>query len=65
MTTSNTRWRKSSYSGGNANACVELDRRPGHTGIRDSKAPDEGRLVIEDQAFGAFLKAVQTGHLNG
>lgn len=59
MTTNNARWRKSSHSGGGANDCVELDRRPGSTGIRDSKAPCAGHLIITDQAFRAFLAHIQ------
>jgi hypothetical protein len=61
VTTNNTRWRKSSYSGGNANDCVELDRHPGHTGIRDSKSPTGEHLTFEAQAFTAFLTTVKNG----
>jgi len=65
VTTNNTRWRKSSYSGANANDCVELDRHPGHTGIRDSKSPTTDHLTISTKAFTAFLTTAQTGHLHG
>ncbi len=61
MTTNDTRWRKSSYSGGNANDCVELDRHPGHTGIRDSKSPMGDRLTISTEAFTAFLTVLKNG----
>ena len=61
MTTNDTRWRKSSYSGANANDCVELDRHPGHTGIRDSKSPTGDRLTISTEAFAAFLTSIKNG----
>ncbi|MDV6012557.1 DUF397 domain-containing protein [Haloechinothrix sp. LS1_15] len=52
--TSSTRWRKSSYSGGDNNACVELDRRTVTTAIRDSKDPDGGQLVIPASSWHLF-----------
>ena len=61
MTTNDTRWHKSSYSGANANACVELDRHLGHTGIRDSKSPTGEHLTISTETFTAFLTAVKNG----
>lgn len=38
-------WRKSSYSG-NEGACVELAHTATSSGIRDSKNPDSGQLVV-------------------
>ncbi|MCP2165974.1 DUF397 domain-containing protein [Goodfellowiella coeruleoviolacea] len=55
------RWRTSSYSGGGANECVELDRRPERTAIRDSKNPGAGTLLFPDTAFHAFLSALKAG----
>ena len=39
MGTMTTRWRKSSYSGGNGGACIEVARTgpDGHVLVRDSK----------------------------
>jgi hypothetical protein len=39
MGTLTTRWRKSSYSGGNGGACIEIAtrRHDGHILVRDSK----------------------------
>ena len=43
---SRAEWWKSSYSGQDGN-CVEVARNlPGLVAIRDSKEPDEGKLVI-------------------
>ncbi|WP_433229030.1 DUF397 domain-containing protein [Actinomadura formosensis] len=45
-------WRKSSHSGGaNDATCVELAKLPGGIGIRDSKDPDRGLLVVPPTAL--------------
>jgi Domain of unknown function (DUF397) len=50
-------WRKSSCSGQDGN-CVEVARNlPGLVAIRDSKAPDGGKLMVSQAAWRAFLKA--------
>ncbi|MEN2420364.1 DUF397 domain-containing protein [Streptomyces rimosus] len=49
-------WRKSSYSNGGDNSCVEV--ADGFTGIlpvRDSKAPDGPVLIFTHEAWGAFI----------
>ncbi len=53
-----THWRKSSYSGGNGGACIEVADAPGKVLIRDSKDPDGSRL-----AFGRHAWATFTGKL--
>jgi hypothetical protein len=35
-----TKWRKSSFSGGMDEACVEVAHRPGGMAVRDSKNPE-------------------------
>ncbi|OLT29563.1 DUF397 domain-containing protein [Actinomadura sp. CNU-125] len=46
-----TRWRKSSRSGSQGDACVELAALPGGVGLRDSKAPDVGHLTLSPACF--------------
>ncbi|KUN08227.1 hypothetical protein AQI95_09990 [Streptomyces yokosukanensis] len=51
-------WRKSSYSDGGDNNCVEVaDGHPGVVPVRDSKTPDGPVLVIGAPAWGAFVEA--------
>jgi hypothetical protein len=57
--TSNTRWRKSSFSGAGANDCVEIDHRPERIGIRDSKAPHT-HFTVNPRAFTGLLTAVKS-----
>jgi hypothetical protein len=57
-------WRRSSYTGANGGNCVELARTPHHIATRDSKAPDNGTLRFEPQAFSAFLNDVKRGKYN-
>ena len=42
-----TRWRKSSYSGGNGGACIEVatHRHGGHVLVRDSR--DSGGAILQ------------------
>ncbi|MFD5015169.1 DUF397 domain-containing protein, partial [Streptomyces chartreusis] len=40
-------WRKSSYSEGGANDCVEVsDDHPGIVPVRDSKRPDDSPVLV-------------------
>ncbi|WP_103353363.1 DUF397 domain-containing protein [Amycolatopsis sp. CA-128772] len=51
-----TGWRKSSHSHFEENACVEIGTGPGVVGVRDTKHPAPGRvLVYSADAFAAFL----------
>jgi uncharacterized protein DUF397 len=53
-------WRKSSYSGTNGGACVEVARNlPGVVAVRDSKDPHGPALIFtraDWSAFTALLK---------
>jgi hypothetical protein len=52
-------WRKSSYSGPNGGACVEVADLGGAIGIRDSKAPRSPRLDIGRGDFRRLAKAIK------
>ncbi|WP_442906034.1 DUF397 domain-containing protein [Kitasatospora sp. NBC_00458] len=55
-----TRWRKSSYSGGSGASCVEVDdASPGR--VRDSKDPDGPDLTFTPTAWQAFIDSVRAG----
>ena len=48
-------WRKSSYSGTNGGACVEVARNlPGVVAVRDSKDPHGPALVFTRADWAAF-----------
>jgi len=50
-------WRKSSKSGNNGGACVEVaDNLPGVVGVRDSKDPTGPALVFGPEAWQAFVQ---------
>jgi len=53
---SSATWRKSSYSDGGDNNCLEVaDGFPGLVPVRDSKVPDGPCLVIAASAWSAFV----------
>ncbi|GGM20473.1 hypothetical protein GCM10010129_76010 [Streptomyces fumigatiscleroticus] len=53
-------WRKSSYSEGGANDCVEVaDGHPGIVTVRDSKAPELSPLVFPVASWCAFVTQVK------
>ncbi|MCX4455108.1 DUF397 domain-containing protein [Streptomyces sp. NBC_01728] len=53
-------WRKSSYSEGGDNNCVEVaDGYPGLVPVRDSKAPQGPALVLSAGAWAPFEGAVK------
>ncbi|WP_329533522.1 DUF397 domain-containing protein [Streptomyces sp. NBC_01450] len=53
-------WRKSSYSEGGDNNCVEVaDGYPGLVPVRDSKAPQGPALVLSAGAWAPFVGAVK------
>jgi hypothetical protein len=55
-----TTWRKSSYSNGGQNNCVEVaDRVPGVVPIRDSKNPGPA-LLVPTAAWRAFVTDLST-----
>ncbi|MCK2242048.1 MULTISPECIES: DUF397 domain-containing protein [unclassified Crossiella] len=49
------RWRKSSYSSGNGENCVEVAGSPDAVVVRDSKNQDGPELSFSRGAFAAFL----------
>lgn len=56
---SNSMWRKSSYSGGGGNDCVELAVTTDDVGVRDSKNPRAAMLRFQRTAFGSFLNELR------
>ncbi|MEU2439083.1 DUF397 domain-containing protein [Streptomyces rubradiris] len=53
-------WRKSSYSEGGANDCVEIaDGSPGVVPVRDSKVPAGTALIFGAASWSAFVDAVK------
>lgn len=52
------RWRKSSFSQGGNNACVELDRLIDRTRVRDSKNPAGPVMSVGTPALTALLAAI-------
>ena len=60
-----TDWRKSSRSGAiNDEACVEVAELFDGVGIRDSKDPEGGRLIVSGDAFGSLLQRIKEGALD-
>jgi hypothetical protein len=58
-------WRKSSYSGGNGGACVEVAVLPdGGRAVRDSKNPDQAKLSCTADEWLAFTAAVKAGEFD-
>ncbi|MEV7253170.1 DUF397 domain-containing protein [Streptomyces cyaneofuscatus] len=50
-------WRKSSYSDGGPNNCIEVaDGYPGLVPVRDSKTPTGPALLITAPAWAAFVE---------
>ncbi|MCX4881825.1 DUF397 domain-containing protein [Streptomyces sp. NBC_00847] len=62
-------WRKSSYSEGGANDCVEVaDGHPGVVPVRDSKAPASKALLFSAASWSVFVDGVKgegAGSLTG
>ncbi|WP_405653468.1 DUF397 domain-containing protein [Streptomyces sp. RK9] len=58
-------WRKSSYSGPNADDCLEvLDGYPTGVPVRDSKTPHGPAPVFPVASWAAFVSAVKDGTLD-
>ncbi|MEU0548803.1 DUF397 domain-containing protein [Micromonospora sp. NPDC005979] len=56
MDLTGARWRKSTRSGSNQGACVEVaDNLPGVVGVRDSKDQAGPALVFAPEAWRAFV----------
>jgi hypothetical protein len=58
-------WRKPSYSGGSENTdCVELARLDGAViGVRDSKNPEGGHLLVSPEALARLVDRIRAGEL--
>lgn len=58
-------WHKSSYSGGNGGACVEVaDLGNGHRAVRDSKDPSGPVLRFTPAEWAAFTAGVRDGEFD-
>ncbi|MFF5258447.1 DUF397 domain-containing protein [Actinomadura viridis] len=58
-------WRKSSRStGGTGGECVELADLEVGVGLRDSKAPEAGHLVLAPETFAVLMDQIKAGELN-
>jgi hypothetical protein len=56
---SRAEWHKSSYSSQSGN-CVEVARNlPGLVAVRDSKEPEEAKLVVSQETWRVFLRGVR------
>ncbi|MGO4419307.1 DUF397 domain-containing protein [Streptomyces sp. MCAF7] len=56
-------WFKSSYSGQDPSACVEVADLTTAVGVRDSKDKTGPALLIPATAWAAFVSGVRTGRL--
>lgn len=61
LTAAGAVWRKSSYSDGAGNNCIEAATFPGVVGVRDSKKPEGSALVFPRSSWAAFVTAAGTG----
>ncbi len=58
-------WRKSSYSGGSENTCIEVsDGFPGIVPVRDSKNPQGPAILFPASGWTSFVSAVKNGELS-
>ncbi|MCR8575381.1 DUF397 domain-containing protein [Streptomyces sp. Isolate_219] len=56
-------WRKSSYSSGDPDNCLEVsDTHPGIVPVRDSKIPHGPALVFQAAGWTTFIDAVKNSH---
>jgi len=53
-------WRKSSYT--NDNDCVEVRPLAGEVGVRDSKNPAAGALVVSAEGWRGLLTVIRDEH---
>ncbi|WP_326750951.1 DUF397 domain-containing protein [Streptomyces hirsutus] len=58
MSTAETIWFKSSYSGGSGDNCVEVALRPEAVHVRDSKDTRRPALAVSRRAWSAFTAPV-------
>ncbi|MEV4481686.1 DUF397 domain-containing protein [Micromonospora coxensis] len=56
-------WRKSTRSGDNGGACVEVaDNLPGLVAVRDSKNPTGPALIFPPTAWASFVRSTKSTH---
>lgn len=61
----NVAWRKSSYSGSNGGACVEVAAPSGNSlAVRDSKDPDGPVLTFSRAEWRSFTTVLKTATLD-
>lgn len=59
------RWQKSTYSGGNGGACVEVAVLPdGARAVRDSKDTDGPKLAFGEDEWAAFMAGMKAGEFD-
>ncbi|MEC4017764.1 DUF397 domain-containing protein [Streptomyces sp. H27-D2] len=56
-----TGWRKSTYSGGDQDSCVEVADGYADVPVRDSKDPHGPALIFPADAWSAFVQDVKFG----
>lgn len=56
-------WKKSSYSGGGQNECVEV-AAGAHVLVRDTKNRDGGTLTLPVEGWTAFVVAAKAGEFD-
>lgn len=57
-------WKKSSYSSGQGQECVEVAPEPKNgIAVRDSRNPQNGVLWLDRQHWCAWIRAVKDGDL--
>ena len=61
MDVTGVRWRKSSYSGDNGGACVEVGTVGRAVAVRDSKDPDGPLLPFAADTWTVFAEQVKAG----
>jgi Domain of unknown function (DUF397) len=64
MDLSTTTWRKSSYSSGGGQGCVEVAVVSGSVAIRDSKDPDGPVHVVSPESFRDLITRIKRGELD-
>jgi Domain of unknown function (DUF397) len=61
MDLSSAHWRKSSYSSGGGNQCVEVATLPGAVAVRDSKDPHGPMHLLGPAAFRDLIRRIKRG----
>ena len=61
MNLSSAQWRKSSFSAGGSDNCVEVAAVPGTVAIRDSKDPHGPVHLIPPAAFRDLISRIKRG----